>query len=233
VRPAICLHLKTSLCRLRELVGVRCLETLGNMEKERKRRCARMTQRATGSSGWHAFAQLVLADEIISRCFCRCRRPRVANGSQSLSLARAVWLPQPTPFPFEPTRARVCGSGWCRQGKEATTILAQGAVCYPCVRNGPYVIGRGDKIRTCDPLHPMDSRAKRDATGCHGLHRLTKLTMPYFIGFQTFCISRVVSQRSDAYPPQSVPKVYLKLRFSPLCPDPLSGSPAQRSKSAV
>jgi hypothetical protein len=22
-------------------------------------------------------------------------------------------------------------------------------------RNRPYVIGRGDKIRTCDPLHPM------------------------------------------------------------------------------
>jgi hypothetical protein len=75
--------------------------------------------------------------------------------------------------------------------------------------------------------------AKRDATGCHGLHRLIYLKIPYFVGFKTLGMSRVVSQRSDAYPPQSVPKVYLKLRFSPLCPDPLSGSPAPQSKSAV
>jgi hypothetical protein len=27
----------------------------------------------------------------------------------------------------------------------------------PCVRNRPYVIGRGEKIRTSDPLHPMQS----------------------------------------------------------------------------
>jgi transcription antitermination factor NusG len=31
------------------------------------------------------------------------------------------------------------------------------------------------QIRTCDPLHPMDSRAKRDATRCDGLHRLIVL----------------------------------------------------------
>ena len=47
----------------------------------------------------------------------------------------------------------------------------------------PVSIGRGDKIRTCDPLHPMDSRAKRDATHCEGLHRLIALQMPYSIGF--------------------------------------------------
>jgi hypothetical protein len=28
----------------------------------------------------------------------------------------------------------------------------------PCVRNRPYVIGRGEKIRTSDPLHPMQVR---------------------------------------------------------------------------
>jgi hypothetical protein len=47
----------------------------------------------------------------------------------------------------------------------------------------PQVIGRGDKIRTCDPLHPMDSKVNRDATGCYGLHRLIYLQIPCFIGF--------------------------------------------------
>ena len=34
------------------------------------------------------------------------------------------------------------------------------------------ILCRDDKIRTCDPLHPMDSMAKRDAAGCYGFHRL-------------------------------------------------------------
>ena len=29
---------------------------------------------------------------------------------------------------------------------------------YPCVRNRPDLIGRGEKIRTSDPLHPMQVR---------------------------------------------------------------------------
>ena len=33
-----------------------------------------------------------------------------------------------------------------------------GIICHPCDQNGPYLIGRGDKIRTCDPLHPMQVR---------------------------------------------------------------------------
>jgi hypothetical protein len=95
-------------------------------------------------------------------------------------------------------------------------------------------IGRGDKIRTCDPLHPMDSGLKRDATRCYGLHRSMAVKMPCFIGFSALIALRVASQRRGAYPPQSVPKVYLKLTISTACPDPLSaGSPVPRSKTAA
>jgi hypothetical protein len=58
---------------------------------------------------------------------------------------------------------------------------------------GPYVIGRGDKIRTCDPLHPMDSMAKRDETLCHALNRVIIRQIPYFLGFSTLFALRVVS----------------------------------------
>jgi hypothetical protein len=71
-----------------------------------------------------------------------------------------------------------------------------------CLRpQGIDLNGRGDKIRTCDPLHPMDSMAKRDATRCYGLLRLIVLKMPNFVGFHTLIMLRVVSQRNDAYHP--------------------------------
>jgi hypothetical protein len=54
-------------------------------------------------------------------------------------------------------------------------------------------IGRGDKIRTCDPLHPMDSMAKRDETLCHALNRVIIHKIPYFLGFSTLFALRVVS----------------------------------------
>jgi hypothetical protein len=54
-------------------------------------------------------------------------------------------------------------------------------------------IGRGDKIRTCDPLHPMDSAAKRDETLCHALNRVTIRKLPCFLGFSALFTLRVVS----------------------------------------
>ncbi len=59
-------------------------------------------------------------------------------------------------------------------------------------------IGRGDKIRTCDPLHPMDSRAERDATRCYGFHRLIfqKAPTPMFIGFPWSKASSTTHNRS-------------------------------------
>ena len=38
-------------------------------------------------------------------------------------------------------------------------------VCVPMIFI--QVIGRGDKIRTCDPLHPMDSLMKPNEMGCN------------------------------------------------------------------
>ena len=40
----------------------------------------------------------------------------------------------------------------------AAVMLGAGMNCYLCVQNGPTVSGRGDWIRTSDPLRPRQVR---------------------------------------------------------------------------
>jgi hypothetical protein len=71
------------------------------------------------------------------------------------------------------------------------SMTAQGE--YLSVRIGPYVIGRGEKIRTSDPLHPMESVAKRDESLCHALNHLICSQIPCFLAFRSLFRLRVVS----------------------------------------
>src|SRR6478672_8606248 len=45
-----------------------------------------------------------------------------------------------------------------RSLRSETVTHVSGMKCYPCLRNGPRKVGRGDWIRTSDPLRPRQVR---------------------------------------------------------------------------
>jgi hypothetical protein len=106
---------------------------------------------------------------------CTTATSSVAMRTQSRCLRQSHWRSSP---PEWERRRSHDASSFRRIGpREVTRHQEADARCYLSVRNRPVLIGRGDKIRTCDPLHPMQ---KSPDALCHGLHPKKSLKTLYF-----------------------------------------------------